>query len=129
MTLAAAIKQFVTELAVSARIISPRFTDYRIDSFDYYTEPAEFDTILKQEVERIIDEKMAELKDKDSPKAPPNGTGGLDNGSHWQRSPHGHGRRHGTRRSSSTAIPARLLPICRSERKTAYASVSDLLMA
>jgi len=70
MTLAAAIKQFVTELAVSARIISPRFTDYRIDSFDYYTEPAEFDTILKDEVERIIDAKMAEQKEGGT-KSPP----------------------------------------------------------
>jgi len=71
MTLAASIKQFVTELAISARIVSPRFTDYRIESFDYYTEPAEFDSILKAEVERIIEEKMVEMKGTKESKSPP----------------------------------------------------------
>jgi len=57
MSLSSTLKQFVEQLMISARIISPRFTDYQIERLDYYSEGAEgFEEILKQEVERIMDE-------------------------------------------------------------------------
>jgi hypothetical protein len=60
MTLASTLKQFVEQLAISARIVSPRFTDYRIESFDYYTEPASFDDIIREEVKKILGEEQAQ---------------------------------------------------------------------
>jgi len=40
----------------SARIISPRFTDYRIEQLGYYSEPADFEDVIREEVKRILEE-------------------------------------------------------------------------
>ena len=55
----AILKQFGKDLMISARIVSPRFTDYRIDRVDYYTEPPDFESVFRDEIRRIIEEEMA----------------------------------------------------------------------
>jgi len=50
MTLASSIKQFVENIAKSARIISPRFDDYKIESFDFYSESGQFDDTFRTDV-------------------------------------------------------------------------------
>jgi len=58
MTLASSIKQFVENIARSARIISPRFADYRIEGFDFYSESGQFDETFKGEVIKIIQDEI-----------------------------------------------------------------------
>ena len=58
MTLAGSIKQFVESIAKSARIISPRFSDYKIESFDFYSEAADIDSSLRADVVKIIQDEI-----------------------------------------------------------------------
>lgn len=46
---------------VSARIVSPRFTDYKIERLDYYAEVSGFEAILTAEIERIIEERFPQV--------------------------------------------------------------------
>ena len=57
MTIADTLKNFVEQLMISARIISPRFTDYRVERLDYYTEPADFTEVLREEIKRILEQR------------------------------------------------------------------------
>ena len=61
MTIADTLKNFVEQLMISARIVSPRFTDYRVDRLDYYTEPADFSEVLREEIKRILAEEKADV--------------------------------------------------------------------
>ena len=58
MTLAGSIKQFVESIAKSARIVSPRFSDYKIESFDFYSEAADIDSSLRADVVKIIQDEI-----------------------------------------------------------------------
>lgn len=58
------LKQFVTQLMISARIVSPRFTDYQIEKVDYYSEVAGFEDIIRLEIERILEEKFPKGADE-----------------------------------------------------------------
>lgn len=72
MTLGSTIKNFVTSLMLSARIVSPRFTDYKIEQVEYYSEAEGFEDVIRAEVKRIMEEeKSTEGRIEDS-----EGTGG-----------------------------------------------------
>ena len=76
MTLASSIKQFVENIMVAARIVSPRFADYKVDGFDFYSESGQFDESFRSDVIKIIQDEIKiqmttvgedELKTNDKP--------------------------------------------------------------
>jgi len=58
MTLASSIKQFVENIMVAARIVSPRFADYKVDGFDFYSESGQFDESFRGDVIKIIQDEI-----------------------------------------------------------------------
>ncbi len=58
MTLASSIKQFVENIMVAARIVSPRFADYKVDGFDFYSESGQFDESFRSDVIKIIQDEI-----------------------------------------------------------------------
>ena len=78
MSISSTIKQFVESIVKSARIISPRFTDYRVDSFDFYSESGNFEGILRDDIVQVIKDEvkiqMTELKDPIAEKPVPTGS-------------------------------------------------------
>ena len=58
MTLASSIKQFVESIMVAARIVSPRFSDYHVDGFDFYSEAGQFDESFRADVVKIIQDEI-----------------------------------------------------------------------
>jgi len=59
MTLGSAIKTFVEAMMLSARIVSPRFTDYKIEQVEYYSEAEGFEDVIREEVKRILEEEKS----------------------------------------------------------------------
>ena len=58
MTLGSSIKQFVESIMVSARIVSPRFSDYQVTGFDFYSESGQMNDIFKADVVQIIKDEI-----------------------------------------------------------------------
>lgn len=59
MTLGSSIKQFVESIMVSVRIVSPRFSDYRVEGFDFYSESGQMDDVFKADVVQIIKDEIS----------------------------------------------------------------------
>ena len=78
MSISSTIKSFVESIVKSARIISPRFTDYRVDSFDFYSESGNFEGILRDDIVQVIKDEvkiqMTERKDPIAEKPVPTGS-------------------------------------------------------
>jgi len=58
LTLGSSIKQFVESIMVSARIVSPRFSDYQIEGFDFYSESGQMNDVFKADVVQIIKDEI-----------------------------------------------------------------------
>jgi len=59
LTFGSSIKQFVESIMLSARIISPRFSDYQVSGFDFYSESGQMDDILRADIVQIIKDEIS----------------------------------------------------------------------